>query len=91
MAENILHYGAVRMRVTGAGNLLMTLYSLDEILSEELVPFDLDSITDREPTRLSNFKSQRAKLRIKTEEIDDQFKVNRVIVFAKELWTSFPG
>lgn len=89
--ENILHYGGVRMRVTGTGNLRMTLTSLDDIRSTTLVPFVLQDERSREPTRLCNFVSQRAKLKIYTTAIDEVFRVNRVIVFVKELYTQFPG
>lgn len=89
--ENISHFTAVRMRVTGAGSLQMRLLSLDEEYTQTLLPFDLVSSTSRQPTRLCNFNQQRAQLEIKTTEIDEVFKINRIIFFVKEIYTSYPG
>jgi len=89
--ENIIHFNAIRMRLTGDGSLLMTMYGLDDANEQELVPFTMVAATNREPTRLANFQDQRAALKIETTEIDEFFKINRIIVFAKELWTSYPG
>lgn len=90
-AEEICHFNGVRIRVYGNGNLRMTLFSLDQVNSNVLVPVPMASPTAREPTRLANFVSQRAMLEIKTTAINEMFHVNRVIVFAKLLWTQFPG
>jgi len=89
--EEILHYGGVRMRVTGSGFLDMSFLSLDEVEVKALVPFTMSATTAREPTRLANFISQRAMLKISTDTINESFKVNRIIIFAKPLWSNFPG
>jgi len=91
VAENILHFGAVRMRVTGAGSLRMTLSDLDDTNPETLVPLTLQSAPGREPTRLCNHKSQRVKLKLYTNAIDEIVRINRIILYAKELYTSYPG
>lgn len=91
MAENILHFGAVRLRVTGSGSLRMQLIDLDETGTETLVPLTLASAPGREPTRLCNHKTQRVKLKLFTTAIDEVVRVNRIILYAKELYTSYPG
>lgn len=88
--EIINHYGAVRLRVTGSGNLQMTLYSLNEVKQNDLAPIVLSSATNIEPNRLSNFTQQKAKLEIKITEIDENFNISKIIVFVKPVAKSFP-
>lgn len=91
IGENIDHFTAVRMRVVGSGNLDMVLYSHDDILNQELVPFTMAGATNIQPTRLANFIQQRAMLNISVDEINEWFRINRIIVYTKEFATSFPG
>ncbi len=90
-AEDIVHFGGVRLRVTGTGNLRMTFFSLDDESSSVLAPIAMSNTTGREPLRLANFISQRGMLEIKTTAINEVFRINRVIIFEKALWTSYPG
>lgn len=90
-AEEICHYAGVRLRVTGAGNLRMTLFSLDDERSNVLAPLAMQATTGREPTRLANFTSQRAMLEIKITAIDEKFVINRIIIFEKTVWSQYPG
>ena len=86
------HYGAVRMRITGSGSLIMTLYSLDDVNSVTLSPFTMSATTNKELTRLSNFNEQRAALEIKTTEIDETFLINKIVIFHKPVTSGeFPG
>ena len=89
--EGILHFAAVRMRLIGTGELDMQFRSLQGVKTQDLVPFTMTLTTDIEPTRLCNFKSQRAYLRVSTDEFQEYFRINRIIVFTNQLWTSFPG
>lgn len=89
--ENIQHITAVRMRVVGSGNLDMVLYSQDDVQSQTLVPFVLSATTPIQPTRLANFIQQRASLDIRTNVINEWFRINRIVVFTKEFATSYPG
>jgi len=88
---NISHINAVRMRVIGTGNLNMTLYSLSDEISQPLVPFTMSLTTRIMPTRLSNFMEQMASLECETTEINEYFKINRIIIFTKEVFSSYPG
>jgi hypothetical protein len=89
--ENILHFNAVRLRATGVGNLKLEFISLDDMKIQELKPIPLMLKTDREPTRLANFISQRARLKISLTQKDERFVINRIIIYAKELYSSYPG
>ena len=91
MAENILHFNAVRYRVTGSGDLLHELITYDDDITKVLLPLTLSTAPGREPTRLTNLSTQRARLKMYTDNFDDDVKVNRIILFAKELYTGYPG
>jgi hypothetical protein len=86
----INHYGAIRLRVNGSGNLQMSLFSFDEVQSVVLVPIPLNSTTAVEPNRLSNFTQQRAKLMIRTFNLGETFQISKIIVFTKPVAQSFP-
>jgi len=89
--ENINHYTGVRMRVVGSGSLEMTLRSQDNIRSISLVPFTMATTARTSPFRLVNFVEQRVQLRIETLLIDEEFRINRIILYAKPLWIEEPG
>ena len=89
--ENINHYTGVRMRVVGAGNLEMTLLSQDEVRSIALTPFTMTSVARTSPFRLTNFVEQRVQLKVETLLIDESFRINRIIIYAKPLWVEEPG
>ena len=91
MSEEVIHYAAVTFRVNGTGNLRPTFYGFDNILSEILVPLVMNSTPGQEPTRLSNFKGQRARLKVETTAINEVFRINRIIIYAKPIYTQFPG
>lgn len=89
--ENVSHFAAIRIRVTGSGNLLMKVFSLDDVRSKTLVPFTMSATARIIPTRLVNFVEQRASFELKTTGIDNYMRVNRIIVYMKEIYTSYPG
>lgn len=88
--ENINHFNGIRVRVTGSGNLIPTLYSLSDTKSQELAPIAMESETNIQLTKLANFIQQRASLELKTTEINEVFTINRIIIFVKPLFTSYP-
>jgi hypothetical protein len=89
--ENIQHFAAIRIRLTGRGNLLMKVNSLDQIRSKTLVPFAIQSSNRIIPTRLVNFTEQRASFELKTTALDEYMRINRIVVYMKEIFTSYPG
>ena len=89
--ENISHFTGIRLRVTGSGSLRPTLYSLDDIRSEVLVAMTMSATTNIEPFRLSNFMEQRARLELKTTALNETFRINRIIIFAKPIFTMYPA
>jgi hypothetical protein len=89
--ENIQHFAAIRIRVTGTGSLQMSVFSLDDVDSKTLVPLTMQSQARIIPTRLVNFTEQRAAFELKTTGMDEHFRINRIVVFMKEIATSYPG
>jgi hypothetical protein len=86
----INHYGAIRLRVNGSAQLQLTLFSFDEVQGTILVPIPIQTTTNIEPNRLSNFTQQRAKLMISTQNLDETFQISKIIVFTKPVAQSFP-
>lgn len=89
--ESISHFAAIRIRVVGIGDLKVEAFSLDDVRSKVLVPFTMATATRIVPTRIVNFMEQRACFEIKTTEINERFRINRIIIFQKETFTSYPG
>ena len=89
--ENISHFAAIRIRITGVGSLKMKILSLDDVKAKTLVPLVMSRDSRIIPTRLVNFVEQRASFELKTSDIGERFRINRVVVFMKEIYTSYPG
>ena len=88
---NILHANAFRARVMGSGNLIVTLLGYDDLESSVLPVIVLSSTIKRTETRLANFQAQRIKVKVSLSAIDEWFRFNDYTVFAKNLWSSYPG
>lgn len=89
-AEEFLHIAGWRLRVIGSGNIDSILYTLDSVGSETQTVI-VNSTTNRyEPTQLSNFREQRAMLKISTDVIDEWIDVSRIIFFVNKLWSEKP-
>lgn len=69
----------------------MTLIGLDEVDTFEVTPLVMSLTPGREPTKLTNFNSQRARLRMGTDVIDEYMKINRVVLWIKPVATQFPS
>lgn len=90
-AENITHFAAVRMRLQGTGKLKMSFISQDDVFTQNLMPIVMQELNNIQPTRLGNFMQQRAIVELHTDDRLDFFRVNRIIVFIKETYSSYPG
>jgi hypothetical protein len=69
----------------------MKVFSLDDVRSKTLVPFAMLPGNRIIPTRIVNFVEQRASFELKTTVMDEKFRINRIVVFSKPVFTSFPG
>jgi hypothetical protein len=89
--DNIQHMAAVRVRYRGHGNLNLRVYSMGGVRTKILVPVAMQDVSRIAPTRIVNFTEQRIALELKTTNMDDYMRVNRITVFLKEVGTSYPG
>ena len=88
--EFINHFGAVRLRVTGSGNLKLRFISYDDIYDQVLTPVSMSTATNRMPTVLSNFLQQQAQLEVKVTDIEEYFRIDQILIYIKPVYTSFP-
>ena len=90
--EGIQHLSHVRLRIVGNGVYKQTAFSLDDVVQGALPDLTMNSTNNREPTRLANFVSHRIAIEGKTTEINEYFKINRIIFFMKEYGSGeYPG
>jgi len=89
-SENIIHIAALRFRVIGTGDLDLSLHTLQNVKTKLLVPLSMSMITDKQPTKITNFISQRIYLRLGTNSLNEYFRINRIIIFTKTVYTSYP-
>ena len=88
--ENITHFAAIRVRVNGAANLQVKVFSYDDVRSKTLVAIPVIQQNRKILTRLVNFSEQRASFELKTTAIDEVFRINRITIFGKEVFTGYP-
>lgn len=87
----LVHFGIVRMRVTGTGNLQLFLHSLDDAShSNTLVSTPMQLLTNREPTTLANFIDQYGQLHILTTIEDEVFEVSKIVMFVRPVASGYP-
>jgi len=86
----INHFGAIRLRVTGTGNLKSTLISLDDTIEKDLANLAMSSAPNKFPTILSNFMQMKAQLELKITEINEAFEIREIHIYIKPTYTSFP-
>lgn len=90
-AENITHFNAARLRLQGTGNLEMSFISQDNVITQDLAPIVMHELNNIQPTRLANFMQQRAIFELHTTQRLEFFRINRIIIFVKETYSSYPG
>lgn len=88
--EYINHFGAIRVRLKGQGNILGTLYSYDQIQSDILNSVPMSATADDPVTLLADFTSYVAKLELSTQNIDDVMNVSQILIYMKPVASSFP-
>src|SRR3972149_2503036 len=94
--ENINHFAGVRLRMLGTGSVKLKFLTLPNNLGIKkevnLVDLDLNTLNQqREPLKKTNITTQRAQLEIKTLEINEIIKINRLVIFARPVAVNFPG
>ena len=85
------HVVAVRVRATGAGDLVMQLAGLDNIVEDVLEPIPLSATNTLEPTVLANIQNQRIRLEGGQDQLGDHFLIRRIVIFAKPVAAEHPA
>lgn len=88
--DNILHFGAIRPRVLGSGNLRTEIYGLDQVYFQILAVYAMGVSPGNEPVILCNLLSQRARIQFQTTAINETMKFSRLTLFIKPTYTSYP-
>lgn len=89
-SEAIQHFSHLRARVVGSGTLKGQMISLDDTYFTNLPETTLAAVTDIEPTILTNFVTQRARIKFYTTEENEWMRFNRIIVFLKDFGSEYP-
>lgn len=88
---DLLHFGSVRMRVVGSGDLNLTLYSLSPASNSSILPsITMEGNTNRQPTSLANYVDQYGQLEFLITEIDEYFEIDKIIMFVRPVATGYP-
>lgn len=93
MAKNsnyISHCVAVQMIVNGTGSLHTTLYSLNGLNSSALPAIIMSESTDKFAVALANFRSQRMQVEVKTDAINEYFRISKITAFVKPSASGYP-
>lgn len=90
VGDLIHHTTGVRYRVVGSGNLESTLKSLDDVNTQPLTTIAMTTAPGRLPNILANFVEQRTYLRTEVTEMNAWFRINRIIIFMKPVYTGYP-
>lgn len=86
----LLHFNAVRGRITGSGTFIQTLNSLDGALSSSLPNITLSTTSGIEPLALADFTSQRGCLRGSVNSSGDYFDVSRLVIYVRSVAEGLP-
>lgn len=89
--SNILHFGAIRLRVVGVGTLRPSFRGFHDTITDTLVPLTLSTTNARKMDRLSNYQGQSGKLKLETTALNEYMRVNDITIYVKELWSQYPG
>jgi len=91
--ENIQHFSTIRVRAVGNGELKMSVQPIDYNIGrvKQLIPFILKDKNRIQPNRIVNYVDQRVAFEFQTTKFNEYVKINRIIVYMKEIYSSHPG
>jgi hypothetical protein len=97
MADNFLHHSHLRMRVVGTGNLDVRLIGLYETTivadnppTQSMVPYPMLAATPNFAQFHANFDEQYTQIEISTDQIDEWFKITKIVTYVKETAVALP-
>lgn len=89
--DRVVHFGSVRMRVSGVGDLEMRTIGLEEVHTLQLVPIVMTTAQFTIPHRLFNFQEHKMSLEVKTSVLNKIFAISSVIIYAKDVFSETPN
>lgn len=87
----INHFNMIRVRVTGSGILRPTMYSMDDVNSSTLPTLTMAAVNQNVGESKSNFMQTRMSLDLRTNAIDEIFRISRITFYSRPVWASLPG
>jgi hypothetical protein len=86
----LLHFNAVRLRLTGSGTFSQSLISLDNTVSSSLPDLTMSNTSGREPLALADYTSQRGYLMGSVTTLGDYFNISRITIFVRPIAEGLP-
>ena len=88
--EGIYHFGGMRLRARGFGDVDVIAVGLDDAQTELSGSISLETAPGREFFKLLNFKNERCSIRLRMADNGEWLLVTKMSLFAKFLWSEQP-
>lgn len=85
------HFGGIKLRAKGAGNLLIDLYGEDDAGHVSIPSISLALSPGLEPDRLINFINEKMSIKFSVTNFQEYYVITRLDVWAKALWLRRPS
>lgn len=87
----INHLNLVRVRVQGSGSLKVKALSYSVAKTHNFTNITMETNPYKIPTSKGNFSKQKIQIEVKTEAINEWFKIGEIIPFIRPSGTSYPN
>lgn len=87
----IHHFGHLKLRVTGTGNLAITLLSEDDVNPISAGTIALATSPGLEPERKINYVNEKMSTKFRVSNLNEKYRITRVDTYVKPMWMSRPG
>lgn len=91
LAGWIHHFGCLKFRVTGTGNMNVLLTGEDGSLPTSVGSIPLSSAPGGEPEKLINFTNEKMSVKLRTSLFGERFVLSQIITYLKPMWAKRPG
>lgn len=88
--ELINHYNGIKLAVEGVGYLRVRLLSKSGVKEVTLAPLGMSPLNDRHEFIKANFRQARVQVELKIIDIDEYFRIDKIVVYYKPVATSYP-
>jgi len=87
----ISHFGGLKLRVIGSGNLQINLTGEDGSNSQDPPGITLSTNSGAEPDRLINFINEKCSIKLRVSFPGEKFNLSKVTLYARPLWLRRPS